>query len=191
MGMGGRHHCLSVPNQQPGRVVEETSGGAQETAEASSTATEPDTTDTTTSPIPDSGQVEAGEVEGEPSSSGGQEVMLPPGLTIVLSLPMLHTPVSLSPEAISVHSTSQSSHSSHPSAGLTPPPPAHEALAMVHLERCYNLLSFSAFLMTQQILVTVYYYFLTRLCDSLVQICTEAPIASIFSCLLMITQHAY
>jgi hypothetical protein len=58
--------------------------------------------------------------------------MLPPGLTIVLSSPTLHAPVSLSPEAISVHSLSQSSH---PLAELTLPPPAHEALAMVHLER--------------------------------------------------------
>jgi hypothetical protein len=32
---------------------------------------------------------------------------------------------------------------------------------------------FSAFLMTQQMHVNMYYYFLTRLCDSLVQIHTE------------------
>jgi hypothetical protein len=61
--------------------------------------------------------------------------MLPQGLTIVLSSPTLHVPVSLSPEAISVHSSSQSSH---PLVGLTPPLPAREALAM-YLERTLAL----------------------------------------------------
>jgi Reverse transcriptase (RNA-dependent DNA polymerase) len=50
--------------------------------------------------------------------------------------------------------------------------------------------SFSSFLMTQQTHVTMYYYFLTHSCDSLVQIRPEDSV-SIFSCLLMITQHAY
>jgi hypothetical protein len=58
--------------------------------------------------------------------------VLLPGLTIVLSSPTMHTPIDISPDPISVYS---SSHSSHPSAGLTPPSSAHEALAMVHLER--------------------------------------------------------
>jgi hypothetical protein len=49
---------------------------------------------------------------------------------------------------------------------------------------------FSTFLMTQQTHVTVYYYFLTCSCNSLVQIRSEDSV-SIFSCLLMITQHAY
>jgi hypothetical protein len=44
----------------------------------------------------------------------------------------------------------------------------------------------SSLLMTQQTHVTVYYYFLTRSCDSLVQIKQMTPF-SIFSCLLMIT----
>ena len=51
-------------------------------------------------------------------------------------------------------------------------------------------LTFSFFLMTQQTHVTVYYYFLTRSYDSFVQIHSEDSV-SIFSCLLMITQHAY
>jgi hypothetical protein len=50
--------------------------------------------------------------------------------------------------------------------------------------------SFFSFLMTQQTHVTVYYYFLTRSYDSLVQIRSEDSV-SIFSRLLMITQHAY
>jgi hypothetical protein len=44
--------------------------------------------------------------------------------------------------------------------------------------------------MTQQAHVTVYYYFLTHLCDSLVQIHSEESVST-FSCLLMITRHAY
>jgi hypothetical protein len=132
MGMGGRHHILPVPDQQLRRVEEEAPGGAQETTKVSSTAAEPDTTGTTAIPIPAPGHVETREMQGKLSSSGGQETLLPPGLTIVFSSPTLHTPASLSPEAISMHSSTQSSH---PLAGLTPPPPAQEALAMAHLER--------------------------------------------------------
>jgi hypothetical protein len=40
-------------------------------------------------------------------------------------------------------------------------------------ENCYDLLFLFSFLMTQQTHVTVYYYFLTRSCDSLVQIRTD------------------
>jgi hypothetical protein len=111
--------------------------GAQETTEVSSTAAKSNTTGTATIPIPAPRHVETGEAQGELSSSGGQETSLPPGLTIVLSLPSSHAPVSLSPKAISMHSTSQSS--SHPSVGLTSPSPAHEALAMAHLERTLML----------------------------------------------------
>jgi hypothetical protein len=75
-------------------------------------------------------------VQGKLSSSRSQEMMLLPGLTIVLSLPTMHTPINISPDPISVHS---SSHSSHPSVGLTPPSSAHKALAMAHLERTLAL----------------------------------------------------
>jgi hypothetical protein len=80
--------------------------------------------------------VEAGEVQGKLTSSGGQETMLLPGLTIVLSLPTMHMPINISPDPISVHLSSQSSH---PLASLTPPQPAHEALAMAHLEQTLTL----------------------------------------------------
>jgi hypothetical protein len=136
MGMGGRHHHLPVPDQQPGGVEEEVPGGAQEADEESITATESGAASTTTTQVPDAGRVEAREEEGELPSSGSQEAMLPPGLTIVYSSPMSHVLVSLSLEAISIHSSTQSSH---PSAGLTLPPPAQEALAMAHLERTLGL----------------------------------------------------
>jgi hypothetical protein len=109
----------------------------QETTEASSTAAKSDTTGTAAIPIPAPRHVETREVQGELSSSGGQETSLPPGLTIDLSSSLSHAPVSLSPEAISVHFTSHSS--SHSLAGLTLPPSAHKALAMAHLERTLTL----------------------------------------------------
>jgi hypothetical protein len=55
MGTGGRHHLLPVPNQQPGRAEEETLGGAQEAAEASSAAAKPNTTDTAATQVSDPG----------------------------------------------------------------------------------------------------------------------------------------
>jgi len=73
-------------------------------------------------------------MQGELSSSRGQETELPPGLTIVLSSPTLHTPIDISPDPISIHSSS-----SHPSAGLTPPLQACKALAMAHLEQTLAL----------------------------------------------------
>jgi hypothetical protein len=103
----------------------------------SSTAAKSNTTGIAAVPIPASGHVETGEIQGELSSSGGQETSLPPGLTIDLSSSLSHAPVSLSPEAISMHFTSHSS--SHPLAGLTLPPSAHKALAMAHLERTLTL----------------------------------------------------
>jgi hypothetical protein len=128
MGMGGRHHHLPVPDQQP--------EGAQEAAEVSITAAESGATSTTTTQVQDVGGVEAREEESELPSSGSQEPALLPELTIVLSLPTSHAPVSLSPEAISVHSSTQSSH---PLVGLTLPPPTRKALAMAHLERTLAL----------------------------------------------------
>jgi hypothetical protein len=92
MGMGGRHHILSVPEQQLQRAKEGMPGGAQEATEVSSTASESDTTGTATIPIPASRHVETGEAQGELSSLGGQETSLPPGLTIVLSSPSSHAP---------------------------------------------------------------------------------------------------
>jgi hypothetical protein len=136
MGIGGRHHHLPVPNQQPGGAEEEMPGGVQEAAEESITVAESGATSTTTTQVQDVGGVEAGEEESELPSSGSQEPVLPPGLTIVLSLPTSYVPASLSPEAISIHSSTQSSH---PSVGLTLPPPAWEALAMVYLERTLAL----------------------------------------------------
>jgi hypothetical protein len=132
MGMGGRHHCLPVPKQQLGRVKEEALGGAQESAAESSTAAKSGAASTTTTQVQDAGGMEAREEESELPSSGGQDPALPPGLTIVFSLPTSHAPVDLSPEAISIHSSTQSLH---PSAGLMPPPPTCKALAMAHLER--------------------------------------------------------
>jgi hypothetical protein len=131
MGMGGRHHLLPVPKQQL-QGAEGAPRGVKETTEVSSTATESDTIGTAAIPIPVPRHVETREAQGELSSLGGQETSLPPGLTIALSSSSPHTPVSLSPEAISMHSTSNSS--SHPLVGLTPPPPARRALAMAHLE---------------------------------------------------------
>jgi hypothetical protein len=136
MGMGGRHHCLSVPDQQPRGAKEEAPGGAQKAAKESITATESSAASTTTTQISDNRRVEAEEEESKLPSSGSQEAMLLPGLTIVLSSPTSYTPVSLSLEAISVHLSTQSSH---PLAGLTPPPPTREALAMTHLERTLAL----------------------------------------------------
>jgi len=49
---------------------------------------------------------------------------------------------------------------------------------------------FPPFLMTQQTHVTMYYYFLTCSCDSLVQIHPEVFV-SIFSCLLILNQLTY
>ena len=61
----------------------------QETPEASISAAEPSVTGTATIPIPAPGHVKAREAQVELPSSGSQETMLPPGLTIVLmSLPM-------------------------------------------------------------------------------------------------------
>jgi hypothetical protein len=87
---------------------------------------------TTTTQVQDARGVEAREEESELPSSGSQEAALLPRLTFVLSSPTSHTLVSLSLEAISVHSSIQSSH---PLAGLTLPPPTWEALAIAHLER--------------------------------------------------------
>jgi hypothetical protein len=103
MGMGGRHHCLPVPNQQLGGAEEGMPGGAQEEAEESITAAKSSAASTSTTQVSDARQVETGEEESELPSSGSQEAVLPPGLTIVLSLPISHVPASLSPEAISVH----------------------------------------------------------------------------------------
>jgi hypothetical protein len=136
MGMGGRHHLLSVPNQWPEGAEEETPGGVQEAAEESITAAKSGAASTFTTQVPDAGQVEAREEEGKLPSSRSQEAVFPPGLTKVLSLPTSHMPVSLSLEAISIHSSTQSSH---PLVGLTLPPPAWEALAMAHLERTLAL----------------------------------------------------
>jgi hypothetical protein len=136
MGMGGRHHHLLIPKQQQ-RGAEKCMGrGMQETTEASEPAAKPSVTGTTTIPIPVPRHVEAREVQGKLPSSGGQETMLLPGLTIVLSSPTMHTPINISHDPISVHSSSQSSH---PLAGLTLPQSAHEALAMAHLERMLAL----------------------------------------------------
>jgi hypothetical protein len=136
MGMGGRHHILPVPDQQLGGAEEEALGGAQEAAEESITATESGVASTTTTQVSDARGMEVREEESELPSLGSQEAVLPPGLTIVLSLPTSHASISLSLEAISVHSSTQSSH---PSAGLTLPSPAREALAMAHLERTLTL----------------------------------------------------
>jgi hypothetical protein len=52
MGMGGRHHCLSLPDQEPGRAEAEAPGGAQEAAEESIAATESGAASTTTVKLP-------------------------------------------------------------------------------------------------------------------------------------------
>jgi hypothetical protein len=78
IGMGGRHHCLPVPNQQPGGAEEEVPGGAQEAVEESITATESGAAGTTTTQVPDAGQVETGEEESELPGLGSQEATLPP-----------------------------------------------------------------------------------------------------------------
>ena len=95
------------------------------------------TLETATIAVPLPGHMKTREVQGKLPSSGGQETALPPGLTIVLSfLSMQHAPIDISPNSITIHS---SSHSSHPSARLTSPLPACEALAMAHLERTLAL----------------------------------------------------
>jgi hypothetical protein len=132
MGMGGRHHHLSVPDQQPRGAEEETPGGAQKAAEESITAAKSSATSIIITQVQDAGGVEAEEEESKLSSSGSQEPALLPGLTIILSSPTSHAPASLSPEAISIHSFTQSLH---PLAGLTLLPPACKALAMMHLKR--------------------------------------------------------
>jgi hypothetical protein len=132
MGME-RYHVLPVPGvQEHGRVEESEAGGMQEAVAASIPATGSSTVRASAILIPVPKHVEAGEMQGKLSSSQSQETMHPPGLTIVLSSPTIHMPIDISPDPISVH---LSSHSSHPLAGLTPPSSAHEALAMAHLER--------------------------------------------------------
>jgi hypothetical protein len=90
----------------------------------------------TSIPIPIPRHVKRREVQSKLPGSGAQEALLPPGLTIVLSSPMMHTPIDISPDPISVHT---SSPSSHPSVGCTPPILSRKALAMVHLERTLAL----------------------------------------------------
>jgi hypothetical protein len=136
MGLG-RYHHLSIPRStEHGRETEGEIGGMQEAVMASLPTTKPSTTGTATIPISVSRHVMAEEMQGEQPSSGSQETMLPLGLTIVLSSPMLHTPINNSPNAISMHSLS---HFSHPSARLTSPQSAYKALAMAHLERTLAL----------------------------------------------------
>jgi hypothetical protein len=106
MGMGGRHHCLPIPEQQQRGAEEGTSGGMQEMAEASVSTSKPSITWTTTILILVPGHVKTGEAQGELSSSRGQEAMLLPGLTIILSSPTMHMPIDISPDPISVHSSS-------------------------------------------------------------------------------------
>jgi hypothetical protein len=96
----------------------------------------PSTARAATIHIPVPRHVEAGEAQGELSGSRSQETMLPLGLTIVFCSPMMYPSIDISPDPISVH---LSSHSSHPSAGLTPLSSICEALAMVHLERTLAL----------------------------------------------------
>jgi hypothetical protein len=133
----GRHHLLPVPRlQEHGRAEKGKAGGAQETIAASVPTAESNTTGADTILIPISRHVEAREMQDKLSSSRSQETTLPPGLTIVLSSPTSHTPINISPDTISVHSFS---HFSHPSARLTPPQSACEALAMTHLERTLAL----------------------------------------------------
>jgi hypothetical protein len=128
-----RQHLLPVSGlPEHGRAEEGKIRGAQEAAMASIPTTKSNTTGTSAIPMPTSRHVKVRETQGKLPSSEGQETTLPSGLTIVLSSPMSHTPINISPDSISMHS---SSHSSHPSAGLTPPPSAYEALAIAHLER--------------------------------------------------------
>jgi hypothetical protein len=114
--------------------------GDDERVEATSQASEPHAKSTASgaTPIiipPSSGHVKTRQVEGElPSTQSNQEMMLPPGLVIIPGSPLLsQSLIHLSPNIISIHSTSPSFH---PSVGLTPPT---KAMAIACLERTLAL----------------------------------------------------
>jgi hypothetical protein len=128
--MGRYHHLPVLRLIEHGGTMEGKVGGMQEATVAGITTIKSGAPGTTTITIPVLRHVETREVQGELPSSGGQETMLPPGLTIVFSLPTACVPIDISPDSTAAHS----SHSSHPSTGLTLSHSAYEALAMAHLE---------------------------------------------------------
>jgi hypothetical protein len=131
--MGRHHHLPLLRLTEQGEEI----GEMQMTTLVSSSTVKSSTLETAAITISPFRHMKIREAQDKLPSSGGQETVLPPGLTIVLSLPsMQHTPNDISPNSITIHLLS---HSSYPSTRLTSPPPAHEALAMAHLERILAL----------------------------------------------------